>query len=549
MQSGRTRREFLRSATYCAGSVAAEPLRPRVGEPGYGGSDTDRTRKLRGLMADAGRVPESLSYYRRLIDFCAEWEINTLQFRLADDQGSALRFVSVPDIVTHRNAFTTDQLRNLAEYGHAHNVDIIPEVESFGHTGFITRSPRYAHLLDNDAKGDSEFSGICPVHPESLELFTKLYQEVAAIFPSKYLHGGCDEVNWGGSVLSREALQKKSRARIWADYLNALNQISRSMKKEFIVWGDFVLHKQPDILGLLSKEIILMDWNYADTDPPKLSRTLQSVLDNGSRCIGAPALSCYRWEARIGKDQLRNVEAFADAYLKNENPHALGVMVTNWIPSRYLQNSIWDGFAYAARANGFRRFVERHYQAPWNDTWQEALEKIYGAAPGFEDSASSSMIVPWSTEEQLTRILKLKPVRPDTFTSIRGLLTSVQPAVKKNHSDFQSFQLCVEYLEAVSIRNSLVIDHSAQNSTLDADLQLIQKIAAHDRSLAHALEADWNAGRPVDSPATTELLFALQPKDQLLFQWRKAAAYSAGLADHPEQFQRILRSTRSDRSS
>ena len=51
---------------------------------------------MRGLMVDAGRVPESMDYYRRVIDFCADWQLNTLHFRIADDQGSALRFASVP---------------------------------------------------------------------------------------------------------------------------------------------------------------------------------------------------------------------------------------------------------------------------------------------------------------------------------------------------------------------------------------------------------------------------------------------------------------------
>ena len=101
--------------------------------------------KMRGLMVDAGRVPETVAYYKRVIEFCADWELNTLQFRLADDQGSAMRFSSVLDLVTHRNAFTPEQLKDLAEYGQSHGVDLIPELESFGHTGYITRSPAYAH--------------------------------------------------------------------------------------------------------------------------------------------------------------------------------------------------------------------------------------------------------------------------------------------------------------------------------------------------------------------------------------------------------------------
>ena len=95
--------------------------------------------KMRGIMVDAGRVPEPLEYYRRVIEFCADWELNALQFRLADDQGSALRFTSVPDLVTHGNAFAPEQLNSLAEFAKSHGVDLIPELESFGHTGFVTR--------------------------------------------------------------------------------------------------------------------------------------------------------------------------------------------------------------------------------------------------------------------------------------------------------------------------------------------------------------------------------------------------------------------------
>src|SRR6201999_4645678 len=86
---------------------------------------------MRGVMVDAGRVPESLDYYRRVIEFCADWELNVLQFRLADDQGSALRFDSVPDLVIHKDAYTPEELRGLADFAAKHGVDLIPELESF----------------------------------------------------------------------------------------------------------------------------------------------------------------------------------------------------------------------------------------------------------------------------------------------------------------------------------------------------------------------------------------------------------------------------------
>src|SRR5512138_568696 len=102
--------------------------------------------QIKGWMIDAARLPEPLPAYRRLIDFCAEWGFNTLLFRLADDQGSALRFASHPELATQANAYTPAELTDLAAYAAARGIDLIPEVESFGHTGWITRAPAHAAL-------------------------------------------------------------------------------------------------------------------------------------------------------------------------------------------------------------------------------------------------------------------------------------------------------------------------------------------------------------------------------------------------------------------
>jgi hypothetical protein len=511
--------------------------------------------KMRGIMVDAGRVPEPLEYYRRVIEFCADWELNALQFRLADDQGSALRFTSVPDLVTHGNAFAPEQLNSLAEFAKSHGVDLIPELESFGHTGFVTRSPTYAHLLDREAQGNSEFTGMIPVHPESLQLFDKLYREIASIFPSIYLHGGCDEVNWGGSTLSRKALQAKTRAQIWAEYLNSLNGICEGLGKQFIVWGDFVLRKEPEILGLLKKNIVIMDWSYYDNSSASIRESFLKVRANGSRGIGAPALSCYKWGARVGVEQLRNIDAIADAYLGSNDDDSLGVMLTNWIPSRYVQNSIWDGFAYAAVAfnegtataqtSAFRRFVEKHYRATWNEHWSEAFQIIYESAPGVRERETASWMglslrIPWSNDEQFTALLKDVSPRVNPFTRLRSLLVELEPLVLKNLADFQAFALCAEYLERTCWREAVVVEQAGKRADRETAELLIQNIAERDRALKEALSKDWDKGRFPDSAAKTEPVFGLEPKDQLLLQWDRAAAYSASLASHPDRFRQLL---------
>lgn len=535
----------------------AEPARAML--PAASGSDHPAGTRLvpiRGLMVDAARVPEKLDYYRRVIDFCAEWGCNTLQFRLTDDQGSALRFASVRGLNTHKNAFTPEQLRDLAEYGQRRGVDLLPEVESFGHTGYITRSPAFAHLLDRDPHGSKEFSGVTPVDPATLELMTALYREVASIFPSKYLHGGCDEVNWGGSERSRLALQQRTRAQIWADYLNALNRAAVELHKEFIVWGDFVLHKEPQILGMLDKRIIVMDWDYSETNPIPLRQSLEKVAAHGARAMGAPGLSCYRWGPRVGAEQLRNVDAYAEAYLTSNQPASLGMVVTNWIPSRYVQNSIWDCFAYAAVAlnqgtstaqtSAFRRFVEKHYQAPWNEQWREVFESLYSAAPFWAGGATASgqrltLPVPWSSDAALTAAAKAAPPPANPFTRLSSLLVLLQPSVLTNFSDFQAFALCIRYLETMFWRETVVARQVSQQP-LDRQRAalLIQAIAVRDQALAEALIRDWDTGRFADAAAASEPVVDLDPKDQMLFQWKNAARYSASLAQNPDHFYALL---------
>ncbi len=550
-----SRREFLRGAGMTVAGAAIQATGTSLAPSPSTPTEVAQMRKIRGLMVDAARVPERLDYYRRVIDFCARWRLNTLQFRLADDQGSALRFASVPGLITHKNAFTPEQLRDLAEYGQRQDVDLIPEIESFGHTGYITRAPTFSHLLDRDPKGSSTFSGVSPLEPAVLDLMKRLYEEVASIFPSKYLHAGCDEVNWGGSEHSRQVLQRRSRAEIWADYLNALNGITVDLGTELIVWGDFVAHKEPQILGLLDKRIIIMDWDYDGTAGAPLKDTLSKVAAHGARAIGAPALSCYRWGPRIGTEQLRNVDAVADAYLARAETASLGVVVTNWVPSRYIQNSIWDCLAYAsvalnegtaaARRLGLQRFVEKHYQAPWSEEWKEVFDGLYCAAPYRDEEDKGhglKLLVPWASDAQLAQVILTGTPATNPFNGILRLLILLEPKVRANLADYHAFVLCIQYLEKLFWRDRTVAKLARQRPLDDSKARsLIQAIAARDKALADALLGDWEMGRFADSEAASRPVFDLQASDQLFFGWKQASKYSAFLAKNPDRFCALLK--------
>lgn len=573
----KSRRDFLASgiASLAGSSLLAEQIAngatvaggPTIGIPkqnpksaevspqGYPGSSKKGTGVLRGLMADAGRVPENPSYYRRAIDFCREWGMNTYLISLADDQGCAFRFKSHPELITHRNALTHEQALELAEYARQRGVELIPEIESFGHTRFITGVPQYAHLQDAMQGGRGNFSAVSPAAPETLKLFSDLYREVAEIFPSRYFHGGCDEVNWGGSEVSREALKKKTRDEIWAEYVNSLDEITRKLGKELIVWGDFVLHKQPGVLPRLNKDIIVMDWQYYVTDPSPLEQAARKVIDTGLRAIGAPSIISCRWGLRAGANALRNIDAFADAYSRIESPSALGVIVTNWVPSRYIQGSMWDSFAYtgvalnegsvAARASAFRRFVEKHYQTEWNENWSDIFSTLYEITPNRESCSPRWMRpvlpIPWKSDDELKAAATSGMLNAPPFRRLLSQLVFSEAQVRDNFDDFLTFRLSVEYMEHVFWRVSVLVEEAARaNRTPESSAALTRTIAERDQRLLAKLDASWNKGRASDAEAKTQTVFDLQPGDQLLYTFHQAASFSQQLASDPERFAQLL---------
>ena len=520
-----TRRGFLASA-----AAAAAPLAQSARGP----------QRLRGMMLDAARLPESIAHYRRVIDFCAEWGYNAILFRLTDDQGCALRFASHPELVTHANALTPRDASDLAGYGEKRGVLLIPEVESFGHTKFITGVAKYAVLEDGDPSKRG-MGGICPVHPDAVQIIHDLYRETARIFPSPYFHGGCDEVNWGFSERSKQATAAKSRTGVWADYVNSLGDLARSLGKDFIIWGDVVAHKEPEILPRLDKRTIVMDWQYYVSDADPLRRTARALLDDGRRVMGAPAMISCKWGPRCADVQLRNIDAFADAYRSLPDAGNLGVVITNWIPPRYLARSMWDTYAYgavalksgstAARMNAFVDFPSMFYGAKSSPAWEAMFLRYYADTPARQSCSNgwkgAYLPVPWTNETDLRASIAANPVAPPDFAVLRREIAALESSVRRNHHDFSAFALSAEYIEHLYTR---------QKPTPES----IRAIAEADRAILQKLEAEWDSSRPANSPGKSQPLTYLAAQDQLLFRMREAAKFSSELEQHPSLVGRVF---------
>jgi hypothetical protein len=340
--------------------------------------------------------------------------------------------------------------------------------------------------------------------------------------------------------------------------LNALDEAARSLGREFIIWGDHVLRKEPEILDRLNKDIIVWDWDYWTNDPAEIEKTARKALAGGFRVIGGPALSWCKWGPRAGTEQLRNIDAYADGYRRIDDPRCLGVIVTNWLPSRYIQGSMWDGLAYGAiavqqgsavaRDSAFRLFAQRHYGARWSDVWANIFRTPYDIVANRKSCAPSWMGPPlpvaWSNAKELAAVLHAGLHDAPPFTRLLSQLALVEPGVRRNLADFGAFKLSLEYLQQLYWRNTSVVEQAQHSEDHEAAAALIRAIAERDRRLSKALEADWDSGRPADSPIKAQLLYDCEPEDQLLFRFGQAARFSAQLAGQPERFWSALDAAR-----
>lgn len=496
---------------------------------------------FRGFMIDAPRGVETIEYYFRLIDFCKEEGFNSIIFRLTDDQGSAYLFTSHPELNMCEGAFSAKELKTIVDYAQNHGIEMIPEVESFGHSRYIIQTKRYKSL--NDGPAGEDFNALCPVNDSTLNLMKDLYNEVASIFPGRYFHIGCDEVKWGAGELSKKALETKSKPQIWAEYVNKLNRFVKTNGKKTIIWGDVPLYNEKEVLDLLDKDIVIMDWNYRETNKEKIKGLAQTVLGKGFKLIGCPAVNWCAWGPRVGEKQFENINAYAEVYGNITDSDNLGIFLSNWVPKRYLQDSQWDTYTIAAEIlknkgnfhyiDAIPQFVKTHYGAEYDASWEKIFTTIYSVTPqwgcGQEDSLKFFC---WHSEKEIKDIVSENRHSTNKFNEISSLLSTCKKGVTKNMHDFDDLLLTVDFIKYNYDRQIDLFNfiHSKKTDLKSVETYL-KKVAGEDEQMLSRINLAWSIGRRT-KPSTTDKDF--------MWSFNLASRYSKHLSENPGEFIKIL---------
>ncbi len=265
----------------------------------------------RGLMIDCARNHHPFSLLLKYIDLCWFYKIKYLHIHFTDDQAYTLPSKVLPDVTSENNHYTEEEIASLVEYAHKRAVQIVPEIDTPGHSKTIIAE--YPQLCESESKG------IIGFYPEAIEKMQELYRELCNMFPySEYIHIGADEseiMDWNKCEKSiqhgRELGIKKEEIlpyfwpdwhlveRFFAHYINKMAEAIIEMGRKPVVWEGFT----KEVNEYVTRDVTVMVFENFYQTPASLIKNGFDIINCSWRptYVVVPTYhwdkdECYKWD-------------------------------------------------------------------------------------------------------------------------------------------------------------------------------------------------------------------------------------------------------------
>ncbi len=255
----------------------------------------------RGLMMDVSRHFIPMDVLERNIEAMAAVKMNVLHLHLTDDQGFRVESKVFPLLHmkgSNGEYYTQARLKELISFALDRGIVIVPEFDMPGHTKSWFAG--YPHLASSPGPYEPgspiEFTGgsgmnlftimqliqtapvpaMDPSRETTYIFLDKFIKEMAALFPSPYMHIGADEVNgvvWKNNPDIAAFMQKNKMEDVHAlqtYFVNRVQQIVKKNNKLMIGWEELFSKELP-------KDVTVQVWQNADY--------LKKSLENGNPVI------------------------------------------------------------------------------------------------------------------------------------------------------------------------------------------------------------------------------------------------------------------------
>ena len=294
--------------------------------------------KVRGISDDISRGQVStLDNFKKIIREIARYKMNTYMPYIED----VLELEAFPSIGKNRGALTKAEVKELIAYAEKHFVEVIPIFQTLGHYENILAMEEYLKY--------AEFPGAASLNVSNEETYVFLeamLKEVFELFPSEYFHMGADESYDVGLSASKKLVKKSSIAEVHAAHYQRVYDICKKYNKKVLMYGDIILN-YPDILELLPKDIIIVDWHYGASNEYSSTSTFR---DAGFEYYVSPSVWNFTStfpNYSVGLPNITNI------IKEGKINSASGMINSNWgdFGAETFKEFVLFGYAYSAQCS------------------------------------------------------------------------------------------------------------------------------------------------------------------------------------------------------
>lgn len=300
----------------------------------------------RGYMLDVSRckVP-TMESLKSLIDSLSRLRYNELQLYMEH----SFAFAGDERVWYDTSPLTPAEIMELDRYCHDRFIELVPNLNSFGHLERWLKLEEYRSLAESPEpwyyrENDTCYQATLTPGAEALAFIDRLYAEFLPNFSSRRLNVGCDETVELGHGRSRELCEKRGIHRVYLDYLTRLTELAARYGRKVQFWGDIILH-EPELIPEIPEGVTALLWGYEANHP------FQEQCEE-FRKAGIPFYVCpgtSTWNSITGRtaNMLANT---ASAARSGVAAGACGFLLTDWGDGGHHQYwpLSWPGIAAAA---------------------------------------------------------------------------------------------------------------------------------------------------------------------------------------------------------
>jgi hexosaminidase len=298
--------------------------------------------KYRGLHDDLSRGPvPTLEFQKKLIRTLAAYKVNIYSPYFEH----TMQYTGHPLMAPPGGTITQAQARELVAYAAQYHVIIIPEQEAFGHLHYLLNWEQYAQLAET-----LHGHVLAPGQPDSIKLTHDMFQELAAIYPSSFLHLGADETVELGKGQTKPAVDAQGLGPVYLDFMQKIVTDLKPLNRKLLFWGD-IAYKEPALLKAMpdsfKQATIAVAWEY-NPQPKGFTRFFTPFTDAHFETWVSPGINNWSRVYPNWNNALSNIQQFT---ADGQKLGATGQLNTIWYDDgEALANNNWYGLLFGAEA-------------------------------------------------------------------------------------------------------------------------------------------------------------------------------------------------------